>query len=49
MSYLDEWFDEIIDIPLSGLLVGDITRLIRQQVFICEILPYALNILSLDP
>lgn len=49
MSYLDEWFDEIIDIPLSELLVGDISRLIRQQVFICEILPYALNILSLDP
>lgn len=46
---IDEWFDEIIDIPLSGLLVGDITRLIRQQVFICEILPYVLNILSLDP
>lgn len=46
---IDEWFDEIIDIPLSELLVGDISRLIRQQVFICEILPYALNILSLDP
>lgn len=48
-SYLDEWFNEIIDIPLSELSVGDISRLIRQQVFICEILPYALNILSLDP
>ncbi|GAA5107812.1 hypothetical protein GCM10023211_09320 [Orbus sasakiae] len=49
MSYLDEWFDEIIDIPLSELLVGDISRLIRQQIFICEMLPYALNLLSLDP
>lgn len=49
MSYLDEWFNEIIDVPLSKLLVGDIARLIRQQAFICEILPYALNILSSDP
>lgn len=48
-SYLDEWFDEIIDIPLSKLLVGDIARLIRQHVFIDEILPYALTILSSDP
>lgn len=48
-SYLDEWFDEIIDIPLSKLLVGDIARLIRQHVFIDEILPYSLTILSSDP
>lgn len=49
ISPLDEWFDEIIDIPLSKLLVGDIARLIRQHVFIDEILPYALTILSSDP
>lgn len=49
MTYLDEWFNEIIDVSLSKLLVGDIAPLIRQQVFICEILPYALNILSSDP
>lgn len=48
-SSLDEWFSNILDIPLDKLDVGDIARAIRQGLFLSEVLPKAEIILKQDP
>lgn len=48
-SFLDEWFNGILVIPLDELDVGDVARAIRQELFLAEILPRAEVILKQDP
>lgn len=48
-SSLDEWFSDILDVPLENLSVGDLARAIRQDLFLAEILPKAEIILKQDP
>lgn len=48
-SSLDEWFNDILDVPLEKLGVGDVARAVRQDLFLAEILPKAEIILKQDP
>jgi len=48
-SSLDEWFSDILDVPLENLSVGDLARAIRQDLFLAEMLPKAEIILKQDP
>ncbi|WPU24806.1 contact-dependent growth inhibition system immunity protein [Cedecea neteri] len=48
-SSLDEWFGNILDVPLSTLEAGDIARAIRQSLFLSEVLPVAEELLKQDP
>lgn len=48
-SSLDEWFSSILDVPLNELDVGDISRAIRQDLFLADILPIAEVILKEEP
>ncbi|WP_456071449.1 contact-dependent growth inhibition system immunity protein [Enterobacter quasiroggenkampii] len=40
-SSLDEWFYSIMDIPIDELSIFDISRSIRQDVFLEYVLPRA--------
>lgn len=48
-SSLDEWFSDILDVPLENLSVGDLARAIRQDLFLAEMLQKAEIILKQDP
>lgn len=48
-SSLDEWFSSILDIPIDELSIFDISRSIRQDVFLEYILPRAEVFLNEDP
>lgn len=47
-SALTEWYLSVRDIPLAQLGVGDICRSLRQDLFVCEILHVAVEILNND-
>ncbi|MCL9674557.1 contact-dependent growth inhibition system immunity protein [Citrobacter sp. MNAZ 1397] len=48
-SSLDEWFYSILDIPIDELSIFDISRSIRQDVFLEYVLPRAEVFLNEDP
>ncbi|UAN24189.1 hypothetical protein KGP25_10915 [Enterobacter sp. JBIWA003] len=48
-SSLDEWFYSILDIPIDELSIFDISRSIRQDVFLEYVLPRAEVFLYEDP
>ena len=48
-SSLDEWFYSIMDIPIDELSIFDISRSIRQDVFLEYVLPRAEAFLYEDP
>lgn len=48
-SSLDEWFYSIMDIPIDELSIFDISRSIRQDVFLEYVLPRAEVFLYEDP
>lgn len=48
-SSLDEWFYSILDIPINELSIFDISRSIRQDVFLEYVLPRAEVFLNEDP
>jgi len=48
-SSLDEWFSSILDIPIDELSIFDISRSVRQDVFLEYILPRAEVFLNEDP
>lgn len=48
VSSLNEWYLSVCDIHLSQLGVGDICRALRQGLFVSEILPIAVTLLSDD-
>ncbi|WP_434605122.1 contact-dependent growth inhibition system immunity protein [Pseudomonas sp. R1-7] len=47
-SALTEWYLSVRDIPLTKLGVGDICRSLRQNLFVCDVLPVAVEMLSSD-
>ncbi|MGR4975024.1 contact-dependent growth inhibition system immunity protein [Pseudomonas sp. LARHCG127] len=47
-SALTEWYLSVRDTPLAKLGVGDICRSLRQSLFVCEILPVAVELLNND-
>ncbi|WP_406914972.1 contact-dependent growth inhibition system immunity protein [Enterobacter quasiroggenkampii] len=49
LSSLDEWFYSIMDIPIDELSIFDISRSIRQDVFLEYVLPRAEAFLYEDP
>ncbi|MCU6305002.1 contact-dependent growth inhibition system immunity protein [Enterobacter quasiroggenkampii] len=48
-SSLDEWFYSILDIPIDELSIFDISRSIRQDVFLEYVLPRAEVFLYEEP
>lgn len=48
-SSLDLWFERVIDIPLEKLEVEDLCRAIRQELFLEQLMPSILDVLSEDP
>lgn len=48
-SSLDEWFTSILDKPINELSISDISRSIRQDVFLEYVLPRAEFFLKDDP
>lgn len=48
-SSLDEWFSSILDIPIDELSIFDISRSIRQDLFLEYVLPRAEVFLNEDP
>lgn len=48
-SSLDEWFASILDIKIDELSIFDISRSIRQDVFLEYVLPRAEAFLNEDP
>ena len=47
-SSLTEWYLSVRDINLSQLGVGDICRALRQNLFVSEVLPFAVALLNYD-
>ncbi|WP_139214599.1 contact-dependent growth inhibition system immunity protein [Pseudomonas graminis] len=47
-SPLTEWYLSVRDINLSQLGVGDICRALRQNLFVSEVLPFAVALLNDD-
>lgn len=48
-SSLELWFEGVIDTPIEELNVEDISRAIRQEICIAQLMPRVLEILSDDP
>ena len=48
-SSLDDWFYSILDIPIDEFSIFDISRSIRQDVFLEYVLPRAEFFLNEDP
>lgn len=48
-SSLDDWFYSILDIPIDELSIFDISRSIRQDVFLEYVLPRTEVFLNEDP
>lgn len=47
-SSLTEWYLLVCDIPLDHLSIGDVCRAIRQNLFVNELLPFAVILLHDD-
>jgi len=47
-SSLTEWYLSVRDIHLSRLGVGDVCRALRQNLFVSEVLPFAVALLNDD-
>jgi len=47
-SSLTEWYLSVRDIHLSQLGVGDVCRALRQNLFVSEVLPFAVALLNDD-
>lgn len=48
-SPLEQWFERVIDIPLSEFSVEDLCRAIRQELFTDQLMPRALEFIKNDP
>ena len=47
-SSLTEWYLLVCDTPLDHLSIGDVCRAIRQNLFVDELLPFAVMLLHDD-
>lgn len=47
-SSLDEWYLSVRDIPLDQLSVGDICRALRQDLYVREVMPVAMDLFEHD-
>ncbi|MFQ6589878.1 MULTISPECIES: contact-dependent growth inhibition system immunity protein [Pseudomonas] len=47
-SSLTEWYHLVCDTPLGHLSIGDVCRAIRQNLFVNELLPFAVMLLHDD-
>lgn len=48
-SPLELWFERIIDVPIEELPVEDLCRAIRQELFIDQLMPRVLEVLTEEP
>ena len=48
-SPLDQWFSQVILKPVDGLFVGEIARMLRQEIYLDIAIPCAWNELLNDP
>ena len=48
-SSLEQWFERVVDIPLSEFSVEDLCRAIRQKLFTDQLMPRALEVIKEDP
>ncbi|WP_347114327.1 contact-dependent growth inhibition system immunity protein [Leclercia sp. S52] len=48
-SPLELWFESIIDVPIEQLPVEDLCRAIRQELFIDQLMPRVLEVLTEEP
>ena len=48
-SPLELWFERIIDVPLEELSVEDLCRAVRQELFIDQLMPRVLEVLTEEP
>ncbi|ABP58749.1 contact-dependent growth inhibition system immunity protein [Enterobacter sp. 638] len=48
-SPLELWFERIIDVPIEELPVEDLCRAIRQELFIDQLMPRVLAVLTEEP
>lgn len=48
-SPLELWFERIIDVPIEQLPVEDLCRAIRQELFIDQLMPRVLEVLTEEP
>lgn len=46
---LEIWYEEVRNIPIADLASGDVAKAIRQNVWLEQILPRAVEILKSDP
>ena len=47
-SSLSDWYTSVRDLSLDELDVGDVCRCIRQDVFVSDVLPFAISMLHED-
>ena len=47
-SSLTDWYISIRDTPLDTLSVEDLCRAVRQEIFVAEVLPFAVALLEQD-
>ncbi|WP_023639579.1 contact-dependent growth inhibition system immunity protein [Dickeya zeae] len=48
-SSLDMWFESVLDVPIDSLALKDLCRAIRQKVYVNQLIPRALSVLTEDP
>lgn len=48
-SSLEQWFEQVIDIPLNELSVEDLCRAIRQELYIDKLMPRVWEVMKDDP
>ncbi|WP_213879601.1 contact-dependent growth inhibition system immunity protein [Pseudomonas sp. dw_358] len=47
-SSLTQWYSTVRDVPLCALDVGDVCRALRQELYVLEVLPRAVSLLTDD-
>lgn len=46
---LEEWYDSVRQLPITQLSVGDLAKACRQNVWIEQVVPVAVEVLKNDP
>lgn len=49
LSSLEQWFEKVMDVPIKELALEDICRAVRQQLYVQQLLPEVLKLLTEDP
>ncbi|WP_277925157.1 contact-dependent growth inhibition system immunity protein [[Pantoea] beijingensis] len=48
-SSLEQWFERVVDIPIEELVVEDLCRAIRQELYVSQLMPRVLEVITDDP